>query len=405
MERFHSIEKITLLIFVLFMAGIYGLKKTERSFSVSVDRYNNGFEYTMAAPENNHRFNQISAQLEKGKQWVSKISEQVQNLMGSKKTEVTDVKKEPAGDKTKELAKTLPAPGKVRGEAAKANPEVQQTDKNTLFKTTETYKSSQFASRSQEVSFDDPAVENYDPNNYWYGSGAKASKNPSEMNGENAEGSDKPLFASEQWKQIILDNPTRENMTDFINAYNSGTVETETFFLVVETLLEDARPEAKARGLQALNAVEAYEAFVIAVNFESQLDGNNKVMVTNIINSYSETRKLATLRKVFAKSHQSNILKRANSVLLKSVQGVANTGYRDVMIDNSSDSRFSYNTNGSRDFSSRNPSGRGSEAGLNPQHHKLLMGIKGTAETRLHQDNSEFAPIFTETLSILKSVL
>jgi hypothetical protein len=33
------------------------------------------------------------------------------------------------------------------------------------------------------------------------------------------------------------------------------------------------------------------------------------------------------------------------------------------------------------------------------------MGIKGTAETRLHQDNSEFAPIFTETLSILKSVL
>jgi hypothetical protein len=105
----------------------------------------------------------------------------------------------------------------------------------------------------------------------------------------------KPGKNLDEWRALLLSQPTRKNMEDFISAWRAGEINAQGFYQVVNELILTKKRETQNIALMALQAVPHVQTFAtIARNFNN-FTPENQTLANNILLSYAQPSRLGAL--------------------------------------------------------------------------------------------------------------
>lgn len=74
-----------------------------------------------------------------------------------------------------------------------------------------------------------------------------------------------------QWRSLLMAQPTKENVNKLIEAYNSKEVDDQTFYTIVTDLFRNNKPEVQSYGLSAVKSAYNVKSFTLTSQYYDQL--------------------------------------------------------------------------------------------------------------------------------------
>ncbi len=106
-----------------------------------------------------------------------------------------------------------------------------------------------------------------------------------------------PTFA--QWRTLLNEQPTLENMKKFMIAYQNKKVTSEEYYAITEELMEDPRVEKQAMAVYGLSGFPAGKSFILLAHYSESVNSEGrKAQVDAILDSYSNLQRLPNLKTV-----------------------------------------------------------------------------------------------------------
>jgi hypothetical protein len=125
---------------------------------------------------------------------------------------------------------------------------------------------------------------------------------------------DKKVKTLDEWKQLLLAEPTKKNMNDFIKAWRSNEVEAAGFYQVSQALLATKEKNHQATALYGLALVPHVMSFAMIAKQEGNLTPENKTAANQILMSYATPQRLSVLDQAL-KMNDPVVLKKAAEVI------------------------------------------------------------------------------------------
>lgn len=130
----------------------------------------------------------------------------------------------------------------------------------------------------------------------------------------------------EQWKSLLLGQPTRENIAKLMSAYVGQEVDDATYYSVVSDLLHENKPEVQDLGLYAAGSFFSATSFSVVARFFDQMNPDIQAKAHNYLMSYSVGRRSNLLLMVLNENN-AVVVDLATQVILKAFEqskGAAN---------------------------------------------------------------------------------
>ncbi|WP_413612628.1 hypothetical protein [Bdellovibrio sp. HCB-110] len=106
---------------------------------------------------------------------------------------------------------------------------------------------------------------------------------------------DKNALSGTQWKALMRAQPTKENLTKLLQAYDSKEVDDQTFYEIVTDLFSSNKGETQALGLVAVKSVYSAKSFAVTAQYYDQLPTDMQQQAQTYLMSYAVTARLPML--------------------------------------------------------------------------------------------------------------
>ncbi len=147
--------------------------------------------------------------------------------------------------------------------------------------------------------------------------------NPQENNEPN--GADKKKddnkLSPDQWRALVVGQPTAENMEKLIAARTSGEVDSATYNTIIGDLLKSSNPTTQEVGLTGAKAFPDAGSFIVVAQNEEHLSGNELVTAKTFLSSYTQGNGLNALATVL-QSNDDAVVAQATEVIVAGYQSV-----------------------------------------------------------------------------------
>jgi hypothetical protein len=140
-------------------------------------------------------------------------------------------------------------------------------------------------------------------------------------NNQNNEATDKEVLTADQWKSLILSQPTRENAFKLVEAYQNNEIDMASYNEISELLINDNSEEKKKLGVWILTAATSLESFKLAVKLMPSLDTENQKILNDYVYSYSRPQTLPILEQIL-KSTDASLKTLAADVISKGFEQI-----------------------------------------------------------------------------------
>ncbi len=127
---------------------------------------------------------------------------------------------------------------------------------------------------------------------------------------------EKNKLSADQWRSLLLGQPTKENIAKFINAYNTLEVDESTFYLITNELLHDSKSDVQFLGLSAAGSFHNSNSFSSVASAYDQLNAENQSKAQAFLMSFSTSQRSNVLL-VVLKSSNPVVVDLATQVILK----------------------------------------------------------------------------------------
>lgn len=134
---------------------------------------------------------------------------------------------------------------------------------------------------------------------------------------------DDPFQSAEDWMKLLLSRPNLAETNRFIAHYRQNLVNTETFYKVVNAMIEDNRPEMKKLGIHAAaqtatNSMSFQILATAATN--SRNDSSVKAKAEEALNSYTAVNRVVYLKPILDRGTPVAAATKAAQLVKKSAE-------------------------------------------------------------------------------------
>ena len=112
-----------------------------------------------------------------------------------------------------------------------------------------------------------------------------------------------------QWRTLLFDQPTSENLGAFITAYRKNEVTMTEYQAMAQDLLDQNDEKLKGFGLQALRSVPSFQSYSQLVHIQSTLSATLQSYVETSLLAYLQPQNLGFLNQALASSDKVVLLK------------------------------------------------------------------------------------------------
>jgi hypothetical protein len=118
------------------------------------------------------------------------------------------------------------------------------------------------------------------------------------------------------WKYRLFVNPSKDNMNQFIQQYQSGKITKNVFYSVLKSLLNESDDRSQAIAIYGLSAVMSYESYeILALKIdEKSLKKDNQALAQKNLDYYSSAENLRYLVIALRSSQQAINLQALHSI-------------------------------------------------------------------------------------------
>jgi len=145
-----------------------------------------------------------------------------------------------------------------------------------------------------------------------YGVNTASSSSSSEDNAKDKKGG----LNLEQWRSLLLGQPTKENVAKLMSAYIAQEVDDATYYAVVSDLLHENKPEVQDLGLYAAGSFFSATSFSVVAKAFDQMNPDVQVRAQKYLMSYSVGRR-SNLLLVVLNENNAVVIDLATQVILK----------------------------------------------------------------------------------------
>lgn len=152
------------------------------------------------------------------------------------------------------------------------------------------------------------------------------------VKGEEQVEDEKETLDPAAWKSLVLDQPTAENVQKMLKAFQSGELDAQTYFEIVETLARDNNEERRKMGMWALTSTFHPQAFALASHLAAEGDATSQKQLKDYMYGYNRPQTLAHLDQILrsqdmvAATAAADVITRAIEKLRTGQPPVANEG-------------------------------------------------------------------------------
>ena len=239
------------------------------------------------------------------------------------------------------ISRTYINPFKDKKNDAKKDAKAAEAAKNTVAQNKKAAQKKAAAAKKPTVEVDvygeDPNVKFAENDPLADGSqagagGAGARTAAKAANGNGSETDDKEKLSVDQWRALVLAQPTPENIAKMVAAFNANELEADGFYSIVADLYKDRRSEVQKMGLMAAGA--AYNAMAFAVTAQSYATLNADVQpeAQTYLNSYGASTRLPALAGAL-RSDSPEVVELAAQIVITAYQKASAGGSNTVGLD------------------------------------------------------------------------
>lgn len=143
----------------------------------------------------------------------------------------------------------------------------------------------------------------------------------------------KDKLSPDQWRALVLGAPTKENMNKLVAAFGAGETDANTFFGIVEDLMQSQKPDSQSLGLYGLQSVVSARSFALVVHNMDKFDPTVKTAANSYLMAYTQSNRLGSLAQVL-QTNDVTVATKGVEVLMAGLQaarnGTAPTSPRDA---------------------------------------------------------------------------
>ncbi len=140
---------------------------------------------------------------------------------------------------------------------------------------------------------------------------------------EDSDEKNKDQRSPDQWKALLLAEPTYENMKKLILAFSNKEIEPVHFYKILQSLIENQNPQTQSVGLYGAQSFPTVESFTLIVKSEDILTGNAKKFSEQILLAYNQPQSVGVLGQVLRSSDEAVVLK-AGEIIMAGIQKYKN---------------------------------------------------------------------------------
>ncbi len=130
-------------------------------------------------------------------------------------------------------------------------------------------------------------------------------------------------LSAAQWRALVVGQPTKENVSKLVNAFNNKEVDANTLYLIMNDLIQSSNTETQAMALVIAQAVPSLKSFsAVSTNYD-KLDANNRKAADTYMMSYMSGSKLSILA-LALQSEDSQVVTHAAQVMVTGLEQVKN---------------------------------------------------------------------------------
>jgi hypothetical protein len=145
-----------------------------------------------------------------------------------------------------------------------------------------------------------------------YGVNTATSSTSSEDNTKDKKGG----LNLEQWRSLLLGQPTKENVAKLMSAYIAQDVDDATYYAIVGDLLHENKPEVQDLGLYAAGSFFSASSFSAVAKAFDQMNPEGQAKAQKYLMSYSVGRR-SNLLLVVLNDNNAVVIDLATQVILK----------------------------------------------------------------------------------------
>ncbi len=124
----------------------------------------------------------------------------------------------------------------------------------------------------------------------------------------------KPVKSLQEWRSLLLSQPTKANMDEFLAAWRAGEVDANGFYQVTSELIAIRSKDPQNLALYALQAVPHLRSFTTIARSMPNLTAENQIIARQILMTYSHPNRLNILSQAL-KTDDINVVRLAAEVV------------------------------------------------------------------------------------------
>lgn len=154
----------------------------------------------------------------------------------------------------------------------------------------------------------DDTQTQFTEDNFWAQSAPRVVKNnPAQAKAKDSKDAKQNALSGSQWRALILAQPTSENISKLVDAYQSREVDDDTFYTIVTDLFRDNKVEHQQLGLAALRSVYNEKSFAVTAQYMDSLAPEVQTSAQSYLLSYTGSGRLNILMSALQSSNKETV--------------------------------------------------------------------------------------------------
>ncbi len=163
----------------------------------------------------------------------------------------------------------------------------------------------------------------WDANNWNNSAQSYSAYNANEQTQANEDQNKDDKMSPDQWRALILGQPTKANMDKLIAARNKGDVDSSTYYMIINDLLKSNKAENQTLGLYGAQVYGDAGAFVVVAQNQDHMDSTLQNKAEQFLMTYTQASRINNLASVLS-STDTVVLMKATAVVVAGYQAARN---------------------------------------------------------------------------------
>jgi len=142
----------------------------------------------------------------------------------------------------------------------------------------------------------------------------KPNQNRNKKENANEDQKNKDQRSPDQWKALLLAEPTYDNMRKLMRAYSDQEIDEASYYKIVQALIENQNPQTQSVGLYGAQGFSTLQSFTIIVKSNDVLSGNAKKFADQILVGYNKPQSVGVLGQALRSNDEAVVMKAAEII-------------------------------------------------------------------------------------------